>query len=221
MTDNGTEYVNREFREYFSTHGILHQTTCVDTPAQNGVAERKNRHLLEVAHSLMFTMNVPKYLWGEAILTAAYLINRMPLRALDFQTPLECLQGTTTFVVPPKIFGCVCFVRDHRSTVSKLDPRALKCVFVGYSASQKGYKYFFPPERRMIVSMDVTFRESEPYFGNSSVASFDEYDSSTVDLKFLSSPNTTSAGEGGGNLDDGTRSLKKLDDQRKLGVEEQ
>ena len=63
-SDNGTEYVNQEFEHFLSSNGIEHQTTCVNTPEQNGVAERKNRHLLEVARSLMFTMNVPKFLWG-------------------------------------------------------------------------------------------------------------------------------------------------------------
>uniref|UniRef100_A0A8R7PAD8 Integrase catalytic domain-containing protein n=1 Tax=Triticum urartu TaxID=4572 RepID=A0A8R7PAD8_TRIUA len=61
-SDNGTEYVNQEFDYFLASNGIIHQTTCVNTAAQNGVAERKNRHLLEVARSLMFTMNVPKFL---------------------------------------------------------------------------------------------------------------------------------------------------------------
>jgi hypothetical protein len=65
-SDNGTEYVNHEFENFLISNGIEHQTTCVNTPEQNGVAERKNRHLLEVTRSLMFTMNVPKFLWGEA-----------------------------------------------------------------------------------------------------------------------------------------------------------
>ena len=90
-SDNGTEYINRKFHEYLATHEIVHQTICVDTPAQNGVAERKNRYLLEVARSLSFTMKVSKYLWGETVLTAAFLINWMPLRALNYRTPLECL----------------------------------------------------------------------------------------------------------------------------------
>ena len=61
-SDNGTEYINREFHAYLHTHEILHQTTCVDTPTQNGVAERKNRYLLEVARFLLFTMQVSKFL---------------------------------------------------------------------------------------------------------------------------------------------------------------
>jgi len=64
--------------DFLNEKGIIHHSSCVDTPQQNGVAERKNRHLLEVARALMFSMNVPKRFWGEAILTASYLINRMP-----------------------------------------------------------------------------------------------------------------------------------------------
>ena len=90
-SDNGTEYVNQEFEQFLVSSGIEHQTTCVNTPEQNGVAERKNRHLLEVARSLMFTMNVPKFLWGEAMKTTTYLINRMPLRVLDNKSPAELL----------------------------------------------------------------------------------------------------------------------------------
>ncbi|CAO2199022.1 unnamed protein product [Urochloa humidicola] len=163
-SDNGKEYVNNEFVTYTSEHGIIHQTTCPGTPPQNGVAERKNRHLLEVARSLMFQMNVPKYLWSEAVMTAAYLINRMSSRILGMKSPAELLLGRQEFKVPPKVFGCVCFVRDHRPSVGKLDPQAVKCVFVGYSSTQKGYKCWDPIGKRLFVSMDVTFREEEPYY---------------------------------------------------------
>ena len=69
------------------------------------------------------------------------------------------------FLVPPKVFGCTCFVRDHRPGVEKLDSQAIKCIFVGYSSGQKGYKCWSPSEHRMFVSMDVTFRESVPFYG--------------------------------------------------------
>ena len=81
-SDNGIEYINNEFKAYLSEQGMLHQTTCPRTIPQNGVAERKNRHLLEVARSLMFQMNVPNFFWSEAVMTAAYLIHRMPSRIL-------------------------------------------------------------------------------------------------------------------------------------------
>ena len=86
-SDNAKEYYNSILGEYFRTHGIINQSSCVNTPQQNGIAERKNRHLLEVARSIMFTTHIPKQFWGEAVLTATYLINRMPSRVLNFQTP--------------------------------------------------------------------------------------------------------------------------------------
>ena len=65
------------------------------------------------------------------------------------------------------VFGCTCFVRDHNPARGKLDPRALKCVFVGYSPTQKWYKCYHPPSRKLFVYMDVTFFESQPYFSSS------------------------------------------------------
>jgi GAG-pre-integrase domain/Integrase core domain len=120
-SDNGTEYINKSMQDFLRSEGIIHQTMCVNTPEQNGVAERKNRHILEVTRCLLFSMNVPRYLWGEATKTAVYLINRMPLRAVEFRTPLEILTGKNAFKVPPKTFGCVCFVHNTTPGVSKLD----------------------------------------------------------------------------------------------------
>jgi transposase InsO family protein len=76
--DNGTKYTNRMFREYLSAHGIHHQTICPYIPTQNGVAKRKKRHFLEIVRSMMISMNAPKQLWGQAVLTTTQLINRVP-----------------------------------------------------------------------------------------------------------------------------------------------
>jgi len=96
--------------------------------------------------------------------TAAYLINRMPLRVLDNKSLAELLLNSNEFVVSSKVFGCVCFVHDYRNDIRKLDPRAVKCVFVGYSSTKKGYCCWCPSEHRFFISMDVTFREYEPYY---------------------------------------------------------
>src|SRR3954465_2548277 len=82
------------------------------------------------------------------------------------KSPCEMLLGENKLLVAPKVFGCTCFVRDHRPLVGKLDPRAVKCIFIGYPSRQKSYKCWSPIERRTFVSMDVTFRESEPYYGD-------------------------------------------------------
>ena len=128
------------------------------------MAERKNRHVLEVARSLMYMMNVPKFMWSEAVMTVTYLINRTPSGILGMKSPCELLFGENKFVVPSKLFGSTYFVREHSPSIGKLDPRALKCVFMGFSSSQQGYKCWRPSTKRMFVSMD-TFRESEPFYG--------------------------------------------------------
>ena len=164
-SDKGGEYIYGGLSHYFSEHGMIHQTSCTNTPQQYGVAERKNRHLLELARSIMFSMQVPKTYWGEAVLTAAYLINRLPTRVLGKKSPVELLtQSFSLFPIPPKVFGCVCFVHNHSPVRKKLDPRAIKCVFLGYSPTQKGYKCYHPPSRKWYVSMDVTFDEHSSYF---------------------------------------------------------
>ena len=63
-TDNGREYFNQILGEYLNTNGIVHQSSCTNTPQQNGITERKNKHLLEVARSILFTTNTPKQFWG-------------------------------------------------------------------------------------------------------------------------------------------------------------
>ncbi|CAF2369372.1 unnamed protein product, partial [Brassica napus] len=88
-SDNGGEYTSHAFKQHLSQHGILHQTSCPYTPQQNGVAERKNRHLMEVARSLMFQSNVPKRFWSDAVATACYLINRTPTKVLNEKAPFE------------------------------------------------------------------------------------------------------------------------------------
>ncbi|KAJ4700914.1 Retrovirus-related Pol polyprotein from transposon TNT 1-94 [Melia azedarach] len=173
-SDNGTKYINSILGAYLSENGIIHQKSCWDTPQQNGVAERKNRHLLEVARSLLFISNVPKFFWGEAILTATYLINRLPSRVLKFQTPVTVLKATYPNIriinsLPPKVFGCSVFVYIHNQGQSKLDPRAIKCLFLGYSSTRKGYRCYSLVTRKFYTSMNVKFFEQIPYYSKTSL----------------------------------------------------
>ena len=174
-TDNAKDYFNSILGPYLSKHGIIHISSCVDTPQQNGVAERKNRHLLEVACAIMFSNHVPKHFWGEAILTAIYLINRMPSRVLKFQTPRYVLMKTYPHIrsfssdLPLKVFGSSSFVHIHQQHRTKLDPKSLKCIFLGYSSNKKGYKCYSPVTKKVYNSMDVTFFENQSYFPNSKI----------------------------------------------------
>ncbi|KAK3008087.1 hypothetical protein RJ639_013614 [Escallonia herrerae] len=155
-SDNAKEYMSGSFQNYMNQHGILHQSSCTDTPAQNGVAERKNRHLLETPRALLFQMKVPKPFWADAISTACFLINRMPSTVLNGNVPYSVLFPTKPpFPVEPRIFGSTCFVRDVRPNLTKLDPKALKCVFLGYSRLQKGYRCYSLDLHKYLVSTDV------------------------------------------------------------------
>ncbi|KAL1188993.1 Retrovirus-related Pol polyprotein from transposon RE2 [Cardamine amara subsp. amara] len=92
-SDNGGEYMSRAFKELLEKHGIVHQTSCAYTPQQNGVAEHKNRHLMEVSRAMLFDRNVPKQYWGDAVMTSCYLINRLPTVHLGRVSPYEKLKG--------------------------------------------------------------------------------------------------------------------------------
>ena len=110
----------------------------------------------------MFTSYVPNRYWGEAVLTAVYLINRMPSKVLKYQTPLHNLTSVFPHVqilnnLPPKVFGCVVYVYQTSPSRHKLDPRALKCIFIGYPPTQKGYKCFCPTSQKVLISCNVTF----------------------------------------------------------------
>uniref|UniRef100_A0A2N9EHM3 Integrase catalytic domain-containing protein n=1 Tax=Fagus sylvatica TaxID=28930 RepID=A0A2N9EHM3_FAGSY len=131
------------FQQFLESRGIIHQTSCVRTPQQNGIAERKNGPILAIARALMLQMNVPKLFWADAVLTAAYLLNRMPSRILKGKSPFEMFfPGKNPFSVPPRVFGCVSFVHNHSPNRDKLDPRAHKCIFLDYSRTQKGYRCY-------------------------------------------------------------------------------
>lgn len=168
-TDNAKDFFNSVLGPYLIQQGIIHLSSCVDTPQQNGVVERKNRHLLEVARSLMFSTHVPKFFWGDALLTAAYLINRMPSKVLKFQTPCQTLLKLfphTRFIsfIDPKVFGCTSFVYLYSQHCSKLDFKSIKCIFIGYSSHRKGYKCYSPTTQKTCNSMDVTFFENHAYY---------------------------------------------------------
>ncbi|KAK8956812.1 hypothetical protein KSP39_PZI000126 [Platanthera zijinensis] len=167
-TDNAREYTGHDFATICSEFGIIHQTSCAYTPQQNGVAERKNRHLLDVTRSLMLQMHVPKHYWNFAVSTACFLINRLPSSVLQYATPFSLLfPSTPAFPLPPRIFGSTCYVHHLGPPSDKLDPRAAKHIFVGYSRTQKGYLCYSPVTRKLSVSADVTFRETQPFFSDS------------------------------------------------------
>ncbi|CAL8992128.1 unnamed protein product, partial [Prunus brigantina] len=130
-----------------------------------------NSHrILSTARALLLGTSVPKRLWMDAVTYAVYLLNRLPSRVLDFQTPMHVLthhiSASSMLTLSPKVFGCVVYVHLHQNQRSKMDPCALCCVFLGFSSHQKGYRCYHPATRHLYVSMDVTFIEDEMFFSD-------------------------------------------------------
>nr|XP_016505382.1 PREDICTED: uncharacterized protein LOC107823265 [Nicotiana tabacum] len=141
-----------------SDHSYVH------TPQQNGVAEQKHMHLLEMARALRFQAHVPLKFWGECVLTAAFIINRLPSSVLSGKSPYELFYGQPHSLTHLKVFGYLCYATTPCFT-NKFSSKAIPAIFMGYLETQKGYKLynissgtFFPAEiPAHISSYDDTF----------------------------------------------------------------
>ena len=126
--------------------------------------------MLEVVRASLLEAHMPTSYWGEALTSAIYLINRVPSRTLQFQTPFQALHNSihapTTSNLPPRVFGCVAFVHLHKHQRSKLTPQALRCVFLGYAQNQKGYRCYHPSTNSLYSTLDVVFHEDKIYFSS-------------------------------------------------------
>ncbi|KAH9648136.1 hypothetical protein KPL70_025471 [Citrus sinensis] len=157
-TDNGLEYCSKEFDSYYKEKGIVRHKTVRHTPQQNGLTERMNRTLVEKVRCMLFSANLSKHFWADAVTTAAYLMNRSPSTALNFKTPQEAWSGKTPDLSNLRIFGSPAYAHINQG---KLEPRAIKGIFICYPEGVKGYRiwcYDGKPSR-VIVSRDVIFYE--------------------------------------------------------------
>ncbi|KAI5344481.1 hypothetical protein L3X38_012358 [Prunus dulcis] len=190
--DNGGEFLNHDLSQFLQDHGIIHQCSFPYSPQQYGVAERKNKHLLEAVRASLFGANMPRFFWSEAVVSAAYCINRIPSNILNFKTPLQTLhhhiQTPPTPNLEPRIFGCVVFVHLHDHQRSKLDSRVEKYVFIGYAPHQKGYRCYHSPSQKVYTSMDVVFQKHNIYF---SAAQEEHCDTNTSQIFNLFPPESS------------------------------
>jgi transposase InsO family protein len=157
-TDRGGEYVNSTLQEYFSSKGVLHQTTAAYTPEQNGAAERLNRTLMERVRAMLLAAGLKKELWAEAVVTANYIRNRSPTTK-GSNTPWEAFFKRTPNVSAMRVFGARAFVLTPKELRRKLDPVSRRGVFVGYSATSKAYRVMLEDSGQVVESRDVVFIE--------------------------------------------------------------
>lgn len=134
-SDGRGESANQKFKDLCAMTGIIHQFTCSYTPSQNGVAERKHKHVLKTLVALLQTASMPLSFWRETILIAVYLINKMPSEFLQGDSPQNRLYHTLLDYHLLRVFGCSCFPWLRPYTDNKLQTGSKKCVFLGYSSN--------------------------------------------------------------------------------------
>ncbi|MCO5547266.1 hypothetical protein L7F22_000713 [Adiantum nelumboides] len=163
-SDRGGEFLSEDFARWCKSEGIRRQLTTPYTPSQNGVVERKNRTIMEMARAMLAHASLPRSYWAEACNTAVYIQNRSPTHALQDMTPFQAYYGCKPTVSHFRVFGCSAFVHIPKEKRQKLDFKSRKLLFLGYSAESNAYRLYDPDTRTTTVSRDVVFDES---FGTS------------------------------------------------------
>ncbi|KAI3523823.1 hypothetical protein L1887_02255 [Cichorium endivia] len=157
-SDRGGEYLSIEFLDYLKECGIVSQLSPPRTPQLNGVAERRNRTLLDMVRSMMTRASLPIHFWGYALETAAHILNLVPTKKVA-KTPHEMWTGKVPSLAHIKVWGCEAFVR--RDTSDKLSERSERYFFVGYPKQCFGYLFYRPSEDVVFVARRGFFREKE------------------------------------------------------------
>jgi hypothetical protein len=160
-TDCGSEFTSTAFNSYCATFGIIHHLTCPHTPQQNGVAERKHRHLIQTTLALLSQSGLSLSYWSYALATASHLINKLPTPLLNMSSPWEQLHNVKPDLSYLKTFGCKCFPLLTPYNTHKLQPKTIPCIFLGYPPTTKGYLCQDPITKRSYISRHVVFNETE------------------------------------------------------------
>jgi transposase InsO family protein len=160
-SDNGGEYTSKEFDKFLKEKGVTHQFSIPYLPQQNGVAERMNRTLQDAVRSMIVGAQLSKTYWGYAVRCAAYVRNRCMTQRNNTMSPLEILKKVESNWKDFRIFGCICYAHVPKEKRSKLDVRAEKCIFLGYSEVSKGYIVQEVDSGRSLVARDVKFFEDQ------------------------------------------------------------
>lgn len=167
-TDRGGEFTSKEFNQFCSENGIARQLTAAYTPQQNGVAERKNRTVMNMVRCMLSEKKVPKIFWPEAVNWAIHVLNRSPTLAVKGVTPEEAWSGNKPYVDYFRVFGCIAYVHTPDARRTKLDDKSVKCVLLGVSEESKAYRLYNPISEKIVISRDVVFAENEAWNWNSS-----------------------------------------------------
>jgi hypothetical protein len=159
-SDNGTEFKNSQIEGFLEEEGIKHEFSSPYTPQQNGVVERKNRTLLDMARTMLDEYKTPDRFWAEAINTACYSINRLYLHRILKKTSYELLTAKKPNVSYFRVFGSKCFILVKRSRKSKFASKAVEGFLLGYDSNTRAYRVFNKSTGLVEVSCDIMFDET-------------------------------------------------------------
>jgi hypothetical protein len=157
-TDNGGEFMAAEFTAYCANEGVTRHFSTPYTPQQNGVVERQNQTMVAMVRALLKQRGVPADFWGEAVVAAIYLQNRLPTKSLADRTPYEAWHGRKPAVNHLRVFGCRAFMKQL-GHVDKLADRSRVGVFICYVEGAKAYRILNLVARQVCTMRNVVFDE--------------------------------------------------------------
>lgn len=158
-SDRGGEFTSNDFNKFCEDQGIKRQLTASYTPQQNGIAERRNRTLMNMVRCLLTETSMPKYFWLEATRWACHVLNRCMSRSLEDKAPEELWTGSKPSVEHFRVFGCIGHVHVTAQLRTKLDSRSHKYVFLGVNQESEAYRLYDPVTDKVVISRDVIFDE--------------------------------------------------------------
>ncbi|KAJ9519346.1 hypothetical protein QJQ45_023135 [Haematococcus lacustris] len=156
-SDNGSEYCNKALRDWCSSKGIQQQFSAPYCPEQNGKAERLNRTIMQATRSMLLTAQLPPGFWVDAALKANYVRNLLPITGQPV-TPWEAFYRRKPNLSALRVFGATAWVYVTQPNRNKLQPKAVKGIFLGYAVGSKAYKLWV--NGRLVVSKDVQIDET-------------------------------------------------------------
>ncbi|PWA72457.1 Integrase, catalytic region, Zinc finger, CCHC-type, Peptidase aspartic, catalytic [Artemisia annua] len=159
-TDNGTKFKNQDLECFCDEKGISQNFSSPYTPEQNGVAERKNRTLIEAARTMLNGSVLSKHFWTEAVKTACYTQNRSTIVKRHNKTPYEVFKGRIPDISYFHVFGCPVFIHNHKYHLGKFDAKADDGYFLGYSLVSKAFRVFNTRRQQTEETYHITFDES-------------------------------------------------------------
>ncbi|KAJ9563615.1 hypothetical protein OSB04_008775 [Centaurea solstitialis] len=180
--DNGREFNNQPFLDFFKTHGIKIRFSCPYTSQQNGKAERTIRTINNTLRTSLIQASLPPKFWVEALLSAVHTFNLLPSTTIQYKTPFEVLFGFFPTYSHLRVFGCLCYPNTSPTSAHKLAPRSSACVYLGPSTDHRGYRCLDLITQKVIISRHVNFDETHfPFPDFQPHPSSEDYDAFDVD----------------------------------------